>query len=149
MLGNPGPKLPVAGGGGPGEEDLKLIDAVAGRVVKMGMAVPAVFFLESTKPLSYIGSQVLVFLEPFVKSFLTLKSYDRFVALMEDRNSIELLLRRIEELDEEARLAEKERRREEKERRAAERAPRVPGLPEPRPSLWSRLFRTKGRTGGG
>lgn len=98
------------------EEDRKLIDAVAGRVVRMGLAVPAIFFLESTKPLSYVGSQVLVFLEPFVKSVLTVVSYDRFVALLEDRRNIETLLRRIEDLDEEAR----EREKEEKKRAQAE-----------------------------
>jgi hypothetical protein len=113
-----GPAIPPASGVPPSsgippgltseEEDQKLIDAVAARVVRMGLAVPAIFFLESTKPLSYVGSQVLVFLEPFVKSVLTVSSYDRFVALLEDRKSIEKLLRRIEDMDEEARERERE-----------------------------------------
>jgi hypothetical protein len=89
---------------------------VAARVVRMGLAVPAIFFLESTKPLSYVGSQVLVFLEPFVKSVLTVASYDRFVALLEDRSNIEKLLRRIEDMDEDAR----EREKGEKKRAKAE-----------------------------
>lgn len=117
-----GPGSPLPGGLTPAEEDEKLLDAVAERVVRMGMAVPAIFFLESTKPLSYIGSQALVFLEPFVKSFLNLASYDRFVALLEDRGSIERLLRKIEDRDEQAREDEKARKRQEKERKAAERA---------------------------
>ena len=117
-----GPDSPIPGGLTPAEEDEKLLDAVAGRIVRMGMAVPAIFFLESTKPLSYIGSQALVFLEPFVKSFLNLASYDRFVALLEDRRSIERLLRKIEDRDEQAREDEKARKRQEKERKAAERA---------------------------
>jgi hypothetical protein len=130
------------------EEDRKLIDAVAARVVRMGLAVPAIFFLESTKPLSYVGSQVLVFLEPFVKSVLTVASYDRFVALLEDRSNIEKLLRRIEEMDEEAR----EREREEKKRAKAEKrqaqelhaanetAQRNAGLPGELPR-WRRILR--------
>jgi hypothetical protein len=103
------------------EKDQRLIEAVAGRVVQMGMAVPAIFFLESTKPLSFVGSQALVFLEPFVKSFLNLSSYDRFTRLMEDRKSIEKLIVRIEDLDEEARKAEKERRKREKEEKRQKR----------------------------
>ncbi len=54
--------------GGEPDPDEALIAAVAGRVVRMGLAVPAIFFLESTKPLSFVGSQVLVFFEPFVKA---------------------------------------------------------------------------------
>jgi hypothetical protein len=100
------------------EEDRRLIDAVAARVVRMGLAVPAIFFLESTKPLSYVGSQALVFLEPFVKSVLTVASYDRFVALLEDRSNVEKLLRRIEDLDEEARAREKEEKKRAKDEKA-------------------------------
>ncbi len=81
----------------------------------MGLAAPAIFFLESSKPLSFIGSQALVFLEPFVKSILNVASYDRFVALLEDRRNIEKLIVRIEDLDEQFRLEEKERQKKEKE----------------------------------
>jgi ABC-type Zn2+ transport system substrate-binding protein/surface adhesin len=113
----------------------------------MGLAVPAIFFLESTKPLSYIGSQVLVFLEPFVKSVLTLASYDRFVALVEDRANVEKLLRRIEEMDEEAREREKEEKkrakaenRQAQEVRAANQAARrAAGLPGELPR-WRRIL---------
>jgi hypothetical protein len=140
-----GPDKPIPGGLTPAEEDEKLLDAVAGRVVRMGMAVPAIFFLESTKPLSYIGSQALVFLEPFVKSFLNVASYDRFVALLEDRGSIERLLRKIEDLDEETRREEKDRKQQDKERKAAERAAggKAREMSAPK-TFWSRW---KGPTG--
>lgn len=134
-----GPDNPVPGGLTPAEEDEKLLDAVAERVVRMGMAVPAIFFLESTKPLSYIGSQALVFLEPFVKSFLNLRSYDRFVALLEDRKNIERLLRKIEDRDEQAREDEKERKRREKEKKTAGPTPLATGVSRrTRESFWSR-----------
>jgi hypothetical protein len=84
----------------------------------MGLAVPAVFFLESTKPLSFVGIQVLVFLEPFVSAFLSVRNYQRFARLMEDRRNLETLIQKVEALDEEARLEEKQRKREEKERKA-------------------------------
>ena len=143
-----GPDSPLPGGLTPHEEGEKLLDAVAGRVVRMGMAVPAIFFLESTKPLSYIGSQALVFLEPFVKSFLNLASYDRFVALLEDRQSIERLLRKIEEQDEQSRQDEKERKRQEKERAAVERSAGGSATRgSARESFWSRLKGSKDRRG--
>ena len=106
--------------GGEPDPDEALIAAVAGRAVRMGLAVPAVFFLESTKPLSFVGSQALVFLEPFVKAFLNLASYDRFTALMEDRKNVERLIRKIEELED-------ERARREKEEKATRRAAKGKG----------------------
>ena len=96
----------------------ELLDAVAGRVVRMRLAVPAIFFLESTKPLSFLGSQLLIFLQPFVQAFLTIRNYERFSQLMEDRENVERLIRRIEALDEETRAEEKRQRAEAKKKRA-------------------------------
>ena len=123
-------------------QDAALLEAVAKRIVDMGMATPAVFFLESTKPLSYIGSQVLVFLEPFVKTLLNLASYNRLVALMEDRRNIEKLMVRIEELDDLARETERKRKEEE---RAARR--NVGGSSPPPSSVWTRLWNRKHQPG--
>ncbi|MFB3909149.1 MAG: hypothetical protein ACE15D_12180 [Candidatus Eisenbacteria bacterium] len=117
----PGGSKPQGGGAPPPDgvepdPDEKLLTAVATKIVRMGLAVPAVFFLESSKPLSFVGSQALVFFEPFVKAFLNVASYDRFTALMEDRKNVERLIRRVEELEEERARAE----REEKARKRAE-----------------------------
>ena len=117
------PRRLIQESGGPPPEtgemsDDELLAAVAKRVVRMGLAVPAVFFLESTKPLSFVGSQVLVFLEPFVAAFLSVRNYQRFARLMEDRRNLERLIQKVEMLDEEARAEEKQRKREEKQRKA-------------------------------
>ena len=101
--------------------DEDLLDAVAGRVVRMRLAVPAIFFLESTKPLSFLGSQLLIFLQPFVQAFLTIRNYERFSHLMEDRQNVERLIQRVEALDAKAREEEKQQRAEAK-RRKQERA---------------------------
>lgn len=80
----------------------EILERLASKVVEWRMAVPAVLFLESVKPLNYVGSQVLVFFAPIVNTVFTIKDYDEFVALMEERGSIELLLKRIESKDAEA-----------------------------------------------
>jgi hypothetical protein len=98
--------------------DDELLDAVARRVVRMSLAVPSIFMLESTKPLSFVGSQVLVFLEPFIQAFLTIRHYQQFTRMLEDRRNVEKLIQRIEAFDEDARRAEKERKAEEKRRKA-------------------------------
>lgn len=97
------------------DPDERLLGRISGRIVRMGLAVPAIFFLESVKPLSFIGSQALVFFEPFVKAFLDIKSYDRFTELMEDRKNLERLITMIEG-------GEAERTRKEREEKAARRA---------------------------
>ena len=113
-------------------EDEALLAAVAGRVVRMGLATPAVFFLESVKPLSFIGSQALIFFEPFIRAFFNITQYEQFARLMEDREALERLLVLIETLDEEergrervAKEAARAARKAEKEARAA--AKRVGG----------------------
>jgi len=84
------------------------------------MTVPAIFFLESMKPLSFIGSQALHFFEPMVHAFFRVDEYERFALLMERRENLEVLLVKIEERDDEARRqekAERERKRTEQRER--------------------------------
>ena len=70
--------------------------------VRYRMTVPAILFLESVKPLSFVGSQALYFFEPMVRALFAVPEYERFAAMMERR-------------------ADKERRQREREDRAARR----------------------------
>jgi len=60
------------------------------------MITPAVFFLEMNKPLSYIGSQAMHFFSPLVSVVFT--SFDEFAYFFEDRQNLERLIVRLEEL---------------------------------------------------
>ena len=106
------------------KDDDALIDAVAAKVTGMGLGVPAIFFLESSKPLSFLGSQLLVFLEPFVKTFFDIQSYERFYTLMEDRDNVERLIQRVEDLEEKLKEEKAERKREKKEEKRKEKEER-------------------------
>ena len=57
-------------------EDEQLLDRIALATIRWGMAVPAVFMLESSKPLSFVGSQFLHFLSPIVHAVLDAKEID-------------------------------------------------------------------------
>lgn len=92
----------------PTPEEQELMDRIAKRIVKWGMTVPAIMFLESVKPLNYIGSQVMVFFEPFVGAIFDLKDYTRFQQMMEKRHNVENLLLTIEKFDAEAQALERE-----------------------------------------
>ena len=107
-------------------EDDKLFDRIAEATVRYRMTVPAILFLESVKPLSFVGSQALYFFEPMVRAVFTVPDYERFAALMERRENLEALLVAIERKDETARLEERERRdreRAEKKARANRKEP--------------------------
>jgi len=81
------------------EDELRILDKLAERVVRWKMSVPAIIFLESVKPLNYIGSQTLVFFEPMVQTLFNFKDYDTFRRAMERRENVEILLQKIEAAD--------------------------------------------------
>jgi hypothetical protein len=91
---------------------------VAERIVRMRMSVPAIFLLESSKPLAFLGGQLLIFLEPFVQTLFNFAQYQRFALLMEDRDNWERMVRKIEDLEAEYTEKEKQEKREKKARRA-------------------------------
>jgi len=99
-----------------------LIERLARRVVMLHMAPPAVFLLESSKPLTYIASQALIVLEPIVQAIFSFREYREFQRLMEDRANVERLIERIEDLEDarvEAERAERRARREARRKGAA------------------------------
>ena len=81
------------------EEELAVLEKVAKKVVDKSMTVPAIVFLESVKPLNYVGSQAMVFFEPIVQSLFNLKDYDAFRSALEKRQSIEIMIQKIEAYD--------------------------------------------------
>lgn len=76
-----------------------LVDRLATEVVRRRLAVPAIVVLESARPLTFVGNQALVFLEPLVRTFLSAPDYDLFVKLLEDRDRVEGLIAAIEAKD--------------------------------------------------
>jgi hypothetical protein len=92
-------------------ENRETLDKLADRVVKMQMAVPAIMFLESIRPLNFIGSQALLFFKPLLGIAVEgvnlattpllgfsvdVTFYNRVQEVMEKRASVEALIVRIE-----------------------------------------------------
>ena len=89
----------------------EILDAIAKRVEQFGMTVPAIFFLEMNKPLSYIGGQAMHFFAPIVGVFF--ETFEDYAYFFDDRNNVELLIQKLEAIaskEEEARKKEKEAR---------------------------------------
>jgi hypothetical protein len=79
------------------EDERALLDELADGISRRRLTPAALFFLESMKPLGYVGSQMMIFLRPMVSVVWSNPArWDRIQAILEKRGSIELLLRRLE-----------------------------------------------------
>tara|TARA_B100000809_G_C14597564_1_gene336101 strand:+ start:132 stop:425 length:294 start_codon:yes stop_codon:yes gene_type:complete len=79
--------------------DRKLISDLAQKIVKHGMAVPAIFFLEMVKYMSFFASQLLVFFGPVITVFIQSESYYKITHLLEERRNVEFLMIEIERIE--------------------------------------------------
>ncbi len=78
------------------DEDHKLLARLAQKVVARRMAVPALLFLGSVRPLNSIASQAMVFLRPLVSGLLNPAEYDRMTEILDRREGIGALMDAIE-----------------------------------------------------
>jgi len=78
------------------EDFSELIDKLARMIVKRRLSVVAIVMLESTKPLTFLGSQLMVFLDPFISVFFKPDDYRKFYKMIEDRRNVDRLIERIE-----------------------------------------------------
>jgi hypothetical protein len=76
----------------------ELIDKLAGKVVKHGMAMPAVLFLEMHKPFAFLASQTVILASGFLAPFVGIQNVQEYSKLIETRENIERLILRIEQL---------------------------------------------------
>ena len=96
------------------ERARQLIEKLAVWVVEHGLETPAILFLESMKPVSFVGSQFfLMYGVPQLGLVLDEKTTSEFGLLFENRENVEALIKRIEEL---AREADKKREKKKEEK---------------------------------
>ena len=76
--------------------DEALLDRLAARIVELRLEVPAILALESGRPLSVVTGQAMLFFEPLVQPLFGFSEYRRYAALIQQRETIEDLIRRIE-----------------------------------------------------
>lgn len=125
------------------ERQKELLEKIANQIVKRKLTTPAIMFFESVKPLSFVGSQGMVFLQPFVQAFLNRKEYDEITLMMEERENVEKLLCEIERQEAEWQERERAEREEAKRKKAEDKGIRVKGQGTSS-NWWQRL---RGRIG--
>ena len=78
------------------EEQLEIIERNAKYIVKKGMGTIAILFIDSMKPLSFVGSQMLQIANPILTLIPYFKDFDKVAEMMEDKENVNYFLNRIE-----------------------------------------------------
>jgi hypothetical protein len=99
------------------ERARELTDRVANYIVKRRMASAAIMAIESLKPLHFIGSQAMYFIGPFAELIFSAKEYQEFAAMIEHREYVDMLIDKIDQLDEEMYREERAENRRKRKRR--------------------------------
>jgi hypothetical protein len=73
------------------------IERMARTVVDRRLETPVLFLLEMNRPLSFLASQALLFAEPLAGAFFGFGGIRAWQGILEDRKSVDRLIRRIEE----------------------------------------------------
>jgi hypothetical protein len=73
-----------------------LIERLAQRVEALGLSAAAILMLEAHKPLSFVGSQAILILQPLLSFAIDTQTSREYAQLLEQRANVELLIRRLE-----------------------------------------------------
>ena len=80
---------------------MEALDKVAKEIVSRRMAVPVMMFLESVRPLNWVASQLMLFLEPFYAWILGFRQVIDLRRALSKREAISILIEKIEKLENE------------------------------------------------
>ncbi len=93
---DPNPEIPVVLEDIPEPEQRALLEKVATWIVRRGLTAPAIIFLETGKPLNFLGSQLLIGFSPFIQAIFKGDEYQKFALIIEKDANVELLIELIE-----------------------------------------------------
>lgn len=77
-------------------DDAAFLDRLAETLVRRGLTAPALLFLETMRPLNFVGSQFVLFAAPLLDALWIPEERRRLADLLERRATVEELMRRIE-----------------------------------------------------
>ena len=80
------------------EADDRLLLELALKIDRKGLTAPAILWLESLRPVSFLGSQAMHFASPFVRMLVAGDTFERLAVILEERAHLERLLRHVESL---------------------------------------------------
>ena len=78
------------------KQEKEILRYYAGKIAERKLSVPAIFFLESTKYMTFIGGQTLIFFGHLLTLFINDNKYYDFIELLEKKENVEFLICEIE-----------------------------------------------------
>ena len=78
------------------KSEKKILQEYASKVTNRGLSVPAIFFLEMFKYLSFLFSQSMIVFGPLLTLFINQKKYYQFSDIISNRNNVEYFICQIE-----------------------------------------------------
>ena len=76
-----------------------LVERLVYLVARWGLVTPAIAFLEANKPLSFVGSQALLMLQPMTDLFGAGEQTKDFAVLLADRDRVGRLIASLEAVE--------------------------------------------------
>jgi len=88
-----------------------MIEKFARYIAERRLGAAAIMTIESLKPLNFLGGQAVYAISPFAEVFFKQEGIQEVASLMENREYVDILIRRIDELDEELHREEREQKK--------------------------------------
>ena len=77
-------------------ETITFTQRVANKITDLGLTAPAIFLLESHRPLAFFGSQLLLVAQPTLDIFLPQNLVKNTATLLSDSDQLETLIIQLE-----------------------------------------------------
>lgn len=74
----------------------QIVERLTRRIAELGLIAPAILFLEASKPLAFIGAQVLWTAQPFLNGAFHPNDVRDFAELLQDETGAEALIAQLE-----------------------------------------------------
>jgi hypothetical protein len=78
------------------EAEQRIVDRLCQEVARRDLVVPALMFLEMSRPLNYLGAQALHFFQPMLGALVDSDAPKHFASFLERRGAIDALCRTLE-----------------------------------------------------
>lgn len=80
----------------PTHDQLAIVDLLCHEIRRRRLTPAAVAFLEMSRPLNFVSSQAMHFFQPILSAVADVATYEQFAKFLERRDSIDIILERLE-----------------------------------------------------
>jgi hypothetical protein len=79
------------------DQSEQLLEQLSQQICRWRLTLPAIVFLQVTRPLSFVASQALLLCQPLISAFYDAPQIAGYADLLADRANVDRLVARLEE----------------------------------------------------